>query len=49
MCCSTICFTVDTSAVRTQYFVVERTKPCVECGTSSVERDSAQPFISTSQ
>mmetsp|Transcript_687 Transcript_687/g.1730 ORF Transcript_687/g.1730 Transcript_687/m.1730 type:complete len:237 (+) Transcript_687:1862-2572(+) len=27
-CCSTWCFTVDTSSLRTQYLVVERVKPC---------------------
>ena len=28
MCCRMWCFTAVTSVVRTQYFVVERTKPC---------------------
>ena len=28
-CCSTWFLTADTSVVRTQYFVVDRTKPCV--------------------
>lgn len=27
-CCRTWCFTADTSVVRTQYLVVDRTKPC---------------------
>ena len=27
-CCRMWCLTADTSVVRTQYFVVDRTKPC---------------------
>lgn len=34
-CCRTWCFTVDTSSLRTQYLVVERTKPCEQRKTNT--------------
>ena len=42
MCCRMWCFTAVTSVVRTQYFVVERTKPCQGCFVSLQERSVCQ-------